>query len=123
MRSKDGKVTVKLALVEREKDGKKYIYGFITNLDWPAEEIAEYYRNRWGTETNNRKRNEFRAMTTSQSYELRYLYYLLSVAMHNVWIMINLMIAHEIYNKPTVPLMETYLMKEFVLAEILCISD
>jgi len=118
MRSKNGEVTVKLALVEREKDGKKRIYGFITNLDWHAEEIAEYYRNRWGTETNNRKRNEFRAMTTSQSYELRYLYYLLSVAMHNIWIMINLMIAHEVYHTPTIPLIETYLMKEFVVAEI-----
>jgi len=67
MRSKDGEATVKLALVEQEKGGKKCIYGFITNLAWEPEEIGEYYRSRWGTETNNRKRNEFRAMTTLHS--------------------------------------------------------
>lgn len=112
-------VTVKLVLVERlNKKGKKEIYGFITNLNWSADEIAEYYRNRWGTETNNRKRNEFRAMTTSRSYELRYLYYLISVAMHNIWIMLNLMIAQAVYHRPTVPLIETYIMKELVVAKI-----
>lgn len=118
MRSKNDEVTVKLVLVEREKDGKKCAYGFITNLDWEAEEIAEYYRSRWGTETNNRKRNEFRAMTTSRSYELRYLYYMLSVALHNIWILVNLMLADEVYRIPTKPLVETYLMKELVLSEI-----
>jgi len=118
MRSKDGEAAVKLALVEREKDGKKLIYGFITNLSWEPEEIAEHYRSRWGTETNNRKRNEFRAMTTSQRYELRYLYYMISVAMHNVWILMNLMISHEVYRTHTAPLVETYMMKELLVAEI-----
>jgi putative transposase len=119
MRSKDGEICVKLALVEQIKNGKKRIYGFITNLDWQAQEIAEYYRNRWGTETNNRKRNEFRAMTTSRSYELRCLYYMLSVAMHNIWILVNLMIAYEIYRTPATPLIETYMMKELVLSELI----
>jgi hypothetical protein len=118
MRSKDGEVTVKLALLEQEKDGKKVIYGFITNLAWQPHEIAEYYRNRWGTETNNRKRNEFRAVTTSRSYELRYLYYMLSVAMHNIWILANLMIGYEVYGMQTLPLVETYLTKELLVAEI-----
>lgn len=118
MRSKDGEISVKLALVERIKGGRKRIYGFITNLGWQVEEIAEYYRNRWGTETNNRKRNEFRAMTTSRSYELRCLYYMLSVAMHNIWILVNLMIAYEVYRMHATPLIETYLMKELVLAEL-----
>jgi len=118
MRSKNDEITVKLVLVEREKDNEKCIYGFITNLDWEADDIAEYYRSRWGTETNNRKRNEFRAMTTSQRYELRYLYYMISVALHNIWILVNLMLAYEVYRIHTKPLVETYLMKELVLSEI-----
>jgi IS4 transposase len=109
---------MKLALVEREKYGKKRIYGFVTALSWKPEEIEEYYRSRWGTETNNRKRNEFRATTTSRSFELRCLYYMLSVVMHNIWILVNLMVAYEVYRIHAAPLIETYLLKELVLAEL-----
>ena len=122
MRSRNEEVTVKLVLIEGEKDGKKCVFGFITNLSWSANEVAEYYRSRWGTETNNRKRNEFRAMTTSRRYEIRYLYYLLSAAMHNIWILLNLIIACRFYGMQTVPLVEVYIMKEVVVAEITSIQ-
>lgn len=112
-------VKVKLALVEKvNKKGKKEIYGFITNIDWDAEEIAEHYRNRWGTETNNRKRNEFCAMTTSRSYELRFLYYMLSVALHNIWVLLNLITAIIVYGISTKPLIETYMIKHLILKEL-----
>ena len=78
-------VNVNLVLIKR----KDQIHGFITNLDWDPETIAEHYRNRWGIETNNRVRNDFSAMTTSRCYELRFLYYLMSVMLHNIWIFLN----------------------------------
>lgn len=107
-------ISVKLALVKRDKE----VHGFITNLDWEAEEIASYYNNRWGIETNHRERNEFLAWTTSQNYELRYLYYLISVMLHNIWIFINMIITRIVYGIISDPVMEKYMMKHFAMREI-----
>lgn len=115
------KVDVKLALVEREtKKGDKEIHGFITNIDSKrdAEEISEYYSNRWGIETNNRKRNEFRPLTTSRDYRLRYFYHLLSTMLHNIWVLVNLIISNIIYKIPADPIMTVRILKEFVIDSI-----
>jgi len=112
-------INVKLALVEREnKNGKKEIHGFITNLNWDAEQVAEYYRNRWGIETNNRKRNEFRPLTTSRCYELRYLYHLLSTVLHNIWILVNLIVTKMIHGIIYDPEITVRIMKELIIDEI-----
>lgn len=112
-------VKVKLALVERvNKKGEKEVHGFITNLGWEAEEIAEYYRNRWGIETDHKSRNEFLAWTTSQSYELRYLYYLISVMLQNIWVFINMIIARLVYGIIGNPILEKYMMKGYALKEL-----
>lgn len=117
MTSATGKqVSVKLALIERKnKRGEKVVYGFITNLDWLAEDIAEYYRKRWGIETNNRMRNKFLAMTTSQRYELRFLYYLIAVMLHNVWVLLNFIASSLVYKSYKAILMPVHKMKRFIL--------
>lgn len=116
--SKGEQVKVKLALVERvDKKGKKVIYGFITNIVWEAEEVAECYGFRWGIETNHRERNDFLAWTTSQSYELRYLYYLIAVMLHNIWMLVNMILIRTVYGISGNPVVEKYLFKHYVFKE------
>lgn len=118
MTSGTGKqVRVKLALVERTNNkGKKQIHGFITNLNWDAEQVAEHYRNRWGIETNNKMRNLFKPWTTSQNYNLRFLYHLLSTTLHNIWVLVNLINTKLAYNIPYDPIIENYLLKEILIS-------
>ena|SRR3989344_1113800 len=99
---------VNLALI---KEGDE-IYGFITNTEFHAETIAEYYSKRWGIETDNRVMEQFRAMTTSTDYKIRFMYVLMAIAMRNFWVLANLILSIEVYKKPTKPLFKAELMKE-----------
>ena len=99
---------VNLALI---KEGDE-IYGFITNKEFHAETTAEYYSKRWGIETDNRVMEQFRAMTTSTNYKIRFMYVLMAVAMRNFWVLANLILSIEVYKKPTRPLFKAELMKE-----------
>ncbi|MFH0836704.1 MAG: transposase, partial [Candidatus Aenigmatarchaeota archaeon] len=116
---KKEQVSVKLALVERmNKKGEKVIHGFITNLDWEPQEVSEHYRKRWGIETNNRVRNKFLAMTSSRDYGLRFLYYLMAVMLHNVWIFLNFIASRMLYKSISIIMMPVYKLKRFVLRKL-----
>jgi hypothetical protein len=110
MRSDSKEAKVKLALI---KKGKK-IHGFITGLNWKAEEATEFYRSRFGIETNHKKRKEFRAMTTSKSYGLRFLYFLISTVLHNLWVFVNVVINIRLHGKIDRPLLKSVLLKEYL---------
>lgn len=106
-------VNVNLVLIKR----KDKIHGFITNLNWEPNAVAEHYRNRWGIETNNRVRNELAAMTTSRSFELRFIYYLMSVMLHNIWIFLN-HLASIIVNAASQIMMRVYEMQRIILKSL-----
>ena len=105
-------------LLKVEKNGKTNVYSWLTDFDGVPHEIADEYRNRWGIETNNRDRKHFRAWTTSNRFELRALYYLLSTALLNLWFVLNLLIAARLKIVLTKPILRKYTMKRIYMVEL-----
>lgn len=90
---------LRLAVVLNE-DGTKY--GFITNINVQNEDarrISELYRLRWGIETSYRMKNVFRAKTTSKNYVIRLFYFLYSVLLYNLWVLMNMVIGKFIFDE------------------------
>ena len=61
-----------------------------------AERLFKAYGRRWGIETSYRVTNNFRAKTTSKDYLVRLFYWLYSVLLYNIWIMIDILLAEEL---------------------------
>jgi len=84
------------------------VASFITSLpvdDMNREKLAEDYRRRWGIETSYRMKNQFKAKTCSRCYPVRYVLYMLSICMYNLWVLLNIL--HAEHNnmasgKPTI---------------------
>ncbi|KXB04337.1 hypothetical protein AKJ50_02520 [candidate division MSBL1 archaeon SCGC-AAA382A13] len=74
-------------LTERETENGTEIHPFITNMDIEPDEASESYGWRWRIETNIRELEKFKPFTTSQSMELRRLYFLISMTLYNLWIL------------------------------------
>ena len=94
------KTTVNLYLVDDE-DGIKR--AFSTNLDIP-EQLAHYlfrfYKFRWGIETSYRQMDhDFLARTTSRNFHLRLFYFLFSVCLLNLWVLVNLCVSLKVYGR------------------------
>lgn len=92
--------TVNLILVDDE-DGIKR--AFSTNIKI-SEPIAHYlfrlYSKRWGIETGYRQiDNEFKPRTTSKNYNIRLFYFLFSVCLYNLWVLVNICISLTIYGR------------------------
>jgi len=85
--------TVSTQLVILEERGHKY--GYLTNLpkgffgDDPFI-LSELYGKRWGIETAHRGEDKFRIPTTCKRAEVRYLFFVFSVLLYNLWVWINL---------------------------------
>lgn len=91
------KVTFNLMVKYDEK--KREYYTFATNFEIiykkDIEHIAETYRKRWGIETGYRVKHDFLAVTTTQSYTVRLLYFMVSVILYNFWLLCNLVYCRE----------------------------
>jgi len=84
-------------LVDDEEGIKR---AFITNFHIP-EQLAHYlytwYSKRWGIETGYRvKKYSFRSKTTSKNYFIRLFYFLFSVLLYNLWILIDILVCLSI---------------------------
>ena len=91
---------VNLILVDDKKGIKR---AFSTNLDIP-EQLAHYlfsfYKFRWGIETSYRQiDHDFLARTTSRNFNLRLFYFLFSVCLYNLWVLVNLCVSLKIYGR------------------------
>lgn len=54
------------------------------------------YRKRWGIETGYRGvKHDFLAITTTDSYTVRLLYFMVSVILYNFWLLCNLVYCRE----------------------------
>jgi len=97
MRSGRKNATFNLMVKYDEKD-KEY-YTFATNFEIKfikdIECIAETYRKRWGIETGYRVKKDFLAVTTTECYTIRMLYFMVSVILYNFWLLCNLMYCRE----------------------------
>jgi len=75
------------------KEINKVVYGFFTNLtdeEIKKNEVALLYSKRGGIETAFRQlAHDFRAKTTSKKYPVRLFYFLFSVLLFNLWILVN----------------------------------
>lgn len=99
---------VNLALIKENDE----IHGYITNTELCPESASGYYEKRWGIETDNRVMEQFRPMTTSTEYKIRFLYVVTAIAMRNLWVLANLVASVQVYGKPTEPIIKVEIMKE-----------
>jgi len=94
------KAIVNLILVDDEEGIKR---AFITNFHIP-EQLTHYlyrwYSKRWGIETKYRQLDhDFKAKTTSKDYSLRLFYFLFSVCLYNLWVLVNICISLSLYGR------------------------
>lgn len=90
------------------KGDPKETYVFATNIDISANTsffITMYYDRRWGIETSYRVKEAFRARTTSKNYIIRLFYFMFSVTLYNLWILVNTLLSLFLFGKlPDKPL-------------------
>ncbi|MGA2122501.1 MAG: transposase [Methanoregula sp.] len=70
--------------------------GFVTNMDLDRKrtrQLSKLYSKRWGIETSYRVKKDFRPKTTSKNYIIRLFYFLFSVALYNLWELVNVILA------------------------------
>lgn len=85
-----------LVVIERfDKEGKRMLHGFLTNLpkscyEEEVEDLARLYSRRWGIETAHREEDQFRLKTTSVNGVVRYLFFVIGVLIYNLWVELNL---------------------------------
>lgn len=93
----------KFSLVILEKEGKRY--AFATNMRLGnddvllADRLFGPYSKRWGIETSYRVKKMFRGKTTSRNYIIRQFYFMLSVVLYNLWILVNLLLSIFLFGK------------------------
>jgi len=94
------KAIVNLILVD-DKEGIKR--AFITNFHIP-EQLSNYlytwYFKRWGIETGYRQfDHDFKAKTTTKNYHIRLFYFLFSVCLYNLWVLVNICVSLTLYGR------------------------
>lgn len=98
--TKENQSIVNLVLVDDEEGIKR---AFITNMDIPeplAHYMYEWYAKRWGIETSYRNMDkDFKPRTTSKNYIIRLFYFLFSVCLYNLWVLVNLCIALKVHGR------------------------
>ena len=96
----ENKAIANLVLVDDDEGIKR---AFITNLD-VSEPMAHYlyswYGKRWGIETGYRNMDkDFKPRKTSKNYNIRLFYFLFSVCLYNLWVLVNICISIMIHGK------------------------
>ena len=94
------KAIINLYLVDDE-DGIKR--AFITNFHIP-EQLSHYlyrwYSKRWGIETGYRNLDhDFKAKTTTKNYHIRLFYFLFSICLYNLWVLVNIVVSLTLYHR------------------------
>ncbi len=116
MRSGKKEATFNLMVKYDEKD-KEY-YTFATNFEIVYKDdikcIAEMYRKRWGIETGYRVKKDFLAITTTECYIVRMLYFMISVILYNFWLLCNLIYCREQGIELGTPKITTRIMKLYI---------
>ncbi len=97
---KVGEESVNLILVDDKLGIKR---AFVCNFDIApciAYRLYEMYSRRWGIETGYRNLDhDFQARTTSRNYHIRLFYFLFSVCLFNLWVLVNICVSLSIYGR------------------------
>jgi IS4 transposase len=74
------------------KDRKtRRLFAYATNLDdLQPSMVHELYTRRFGIETQYRVKNQFLGKTCSKQYGVRYAFFVLAVALYNLWVLLNI---------------------------------
>jgi hypothetical protein len=79
-------------LVVMEDDDTGKLLPYATNLEGlQPRVIHEMYRHRFGIETQYRLKNQFLGRTCSKQYSVRYGFFILAVALYNLWVLLNIL--------------------------------
>ena len=95
-------VETDLVVLERfDREGKRTLHGFLTNLpksyyEKDAEDLAMLYSRRWGIETAHREEDQFRVKTTLVDGIVRYLFFVVGVLIYNLWVELNLNLCNNL---------------------------
>jgi hypothetical protein len=82
--------TFTLVVVKDDDSGKLLPYA--TNLKGlQSTVIHELYTHRFGIETQYRVKNQFLGRTCSKQYSVRYGFFILAVALYNLWVLLNIL--------------------------------
>lgn len=84
-----------LLMEEANSRGEKEIYCYATNIEAgeiqkDPEAISEYYKERWAIENANKYQDAFNIHTNSTNGLVRYFFFVLTVLLHNFWVLVNL---------------------------------
>lgn len=94
------KSTTWFKLIILTKDGNKYAFATNTEVTkMSAVLLPEKYSRRWGIETSYRVKECFRARTTSKNYIIRLFYFMFSITLYNLWVIVNAMLCMFLYGK------------------------
>lgn len=99
MGTKNHHATFTLVIVEDDYRIKR---AFATNIKIErekADDLFELYGRRWGVETSYRVKDCFKAKTTSKNYIVRLFYFMFSVLLYNIWMLINVLMGKELFGK------------------------
>jgi putative transposase len=115
-----GDVKFNLVIVKDEKRIKRAFAtneGLSENEVGLAERLFTLYGKRWGIETSYRvKSHSFRPKTTSKNYFVRLFYFLFSVLLYNLWIMIDILICISLMGRK----IKEHLITSKLFGTILC---
>lgn len=78
-------------MVVKDEDNDKLL-PYATNMDNVESSVVhELYESRFGIETQYRVKNKFFGKTCSKKYSVRYAFFILAVALYNLWVLLNIM--------------------------------
>jgi len=102
MRSSDGRYQTRTSIaVKKDDDGKDVC--FATNLPpllLYSANLFELYGKRWNIETGYRvKKHEFRPNTTSKNHKIRLFYFMFSVLLYNLWVIMNAILSKYLFGE------------------------
>lgn len=108
-------VFVNLILADAPSGKNKGVkHAFMCNFPVPPQlsyraacKFYELYGHRWGIETSYRNlEHDFMPKTTTTNYNIRLFYFLFSVCLYNLWVLVNICISLTLYGKlPTKPVL------------------
>jgi putative transposase len=97
---KVGEESINLILVDDEQGLKR---AFVSNFDIApclAYRLYGLYSQRWGIETGYRNLDhDFQARTTTRNYHIRLFYFLFSVCLFNLWVLVNICVSLSVYGR------------------------
>ena len=97
MRSTAGRTAPCILFITWDDENERWL-PFITNIpvdEMGREKLGEAYKLRWGIETSYRMKNQLRGKTCSRCYPVRYVLYMMSICMYNLWVLLNILHAED----------------------------